>query len=390
MRGLPHMVGRVLILSAPVSILFGFSLKPALTFTLILLALAIVFVPFIGTRSKPIVRYGLWGVAGTVGLALVLTDVMGGTTDVHPTAPVVVKQLPSTTGTILWAQNNVISGVVPSTGAQKTVATLADGSIVSDAALSPDGGRYAIAFAPEANGVSAVDDLLKLMDLYIMPASGHEPKLLLNHTQAGGGISHPAWSTDGQYVFVVVKNDQTSATSIVRVTTADGTVAKIANFAGEPSCAPDGKTLVFVHIQASDGYAEVWRSNLDGSDAKAIKGSRFQNVVSPVVSPDGKTLAFSAPYIPTQKSSFAPRIPFFSPSVASAHGGNWEVYTLPLKGGTAEVRSAFAENQPRLVWSPTGDEIAVNADLGLYVIDLKQNRTNLFEVNIGNGLVWTR
>ena len=325
-----------------------------------------------------------------VGVALVLTDVIGGTTTVRPSAPVVVKQLPGVAGTVLWAQNNVLSGIVPATGAQPTAATLADGSIISDLALSPDGSNYALTYAPNANGTTAVDDLLKLMDLYVMPASSGQPRLLLSHGQAGGAISHPAWSSDGKFVYAVLTSDTSSATSIVRVTVADGSVVKIADSASGPSCAPDGKTLIFVHIQSSDGYAEVWRANLDGSNPKAIKGSRFQNVVSPVVSPDGKTLAFSAPYIPTRQSSLVPRIPFFSPSVASAHGGNWEVYTLPLKGGKAEVRTAFAENQPRLVWSPTGDELAVNADLGLYVVDLKQNRTNLFAVNIGNGLVWTR
>ena len=390
MRGLPHSIGRALFLSAPLAITIGLSLKPALTLLLVVLGAAIVLFPFVSVRSNVLVRYGLWGCAGVVGVALLLTDVMGGTTTLRPTAPVVVKQLPSTSGTILWAQNNVVSGVVPATGAQVTAATLADGSIISDVALAPDGDQYALAYAPNASGATAVDDLLKLMDLYVLPASGGQPQLLLSHAQAGGGISHPAWSIDGQFVYVVVTDDSSKATSILRVATAGGSTTKIADSSAEPSCDPDGKTLIFVHIQASDGYAEVWRSNLDGSNAKAIKGSRFSSIVSPVVSPDGRTLAFSAPYIPTQQNSFAPRIPFFGPYSASAHGGNWEVYTLPLKGGKAEVRTAFAENQPRLVWSPTGDELAVNADLGLYVIDLKQNRTDLFEVNIGNGLIWAR
>jgi len=386
MRGLSHPVSRALVLTVPLSIIFGLNLKPALTVLLILLALAIVVVPFLGARSIPMVRYSLWGVAVLVGVALIVTDVFGSTTIVLPGAPVVVKQLPGETGTVLWAQNNELTGVVPATGAAKTAVTLADGSAALDLALSPDGSRYALAYVPDASVANDAGALLKLTDLYILPAAGGQPKLLLGHVQAGGAISHPAWSTDGRFVYFVVASTTSSATTIERFTLADGSVTKIADSAAEPSCAPDGKTLIFVHVQSSDGYAEVWRSNLDGSDAKAIKGSRFQNVVSPVVSPDGKTLAFSAPYIPTQKSSL---IPFFGPSLASAHGGNWEVYTLPFKGGKAEVRTAIAENQPRIVWSPAGGELAINADLGLYVLDLKQNRANLFAVNIGTGLVWT-
>jgi hypothetical protein len=390
MRRYPRSIYRVFVL-LPVGLsLAGFDLLQMLTVLLVVVGLAILALPLMKLKRASGWRVGLWAFAGLVGVALVLTDVTGGTTVQRPNAPVVVKQLVADSGTILWAENNTLKSFAPAEGTEQTAVTLPDAAMASDLALSSSGDRYALAYAPNANGNVSVDDLLKIMDLYLLPRSGGSPTLLLTHDQAGGGMSTPAWSTDGNFVYVTVTNAETSASSIVRVAVRDGSTTKIADQASDPNCAPDGKTLVFVHRQPSDGYAEIWRSNLDGSHARAIKGSRFSNVVSPVVSPDDKTVAFSAPYIPTQQGRGGITIPFFSPSSASAHGGNWEVWTLSMKGGKATVRTAFAENAPRLVWSPSGDSLAVNADLGLYVIDLKQNKTDLFELNTGSGLVWAR
>lgn len=379
---------RAAVAVVPLLVLFGFGLKPALATILVLIGLAIVVVPFMPFKPSVVWRYGLWGCAGAVGVALILSDVLGGSSVVQPSAPVVVKTIPAASGSVIWAHGDNLQGFIPSSGNQNTLLTLATGSIVSDFALSPSGNSYALSYAPDTNGLLAGDNLLKLMDLYVLPREGGTPKLLLTHQLAGGGIGHLSWSIDGKYIFAAITVGQGSST-IVRVTRADGSVTKIATDASEPSCTPDGKSLIFVHSQATDGYAEIWRSNLDGSGARAIKGSRFQDVVSPVISPDGKTLAFSAPYIPSAQGQTRSALPWLNPSSVSAHGGNWELWTLPANGGKAEVRTAFAENRPRLVWSPAGGEIAVNADLGLYVVDLAQNRTNLFELNLGSGLVWS-
>ena len=94
--------------------------------------------------------------------------------------------------------------------------------------------------------------------------------------------------------------------------------------------------------------------------------------------------------IPPVQGSANPHLPLFGPARASAHGGNWEVWTLPLSGGDARVRTAIGEFRPRIAWSPDGEQIAINADLGLYVVDLSQNKDSLFDIYTGTGIVWTK
>ncbi len=370
----------------PALLVLGFDLRNVLIVLLVGVGLVIAGLPLAVPRSRSTWRYGLWIFAGLLGAGLLLTNLVSPAATVKPGPPQVVKQIATASGSIIWASNNTLVSFAPASGRQNTIATLKNGSIVSDVASSPSGDRFALAYAPDASGVPVGDNLLNIMDLYLLPNSGGSARQLLSHTKAGGAISHPTWSTDGNYVYVVVTPDHATTSSIFRVSMADGTATKIADQASEPSCTPDGRHLLFVRSQLSDGYAEIWIADLDGSHSKAIKGSRFPDVVSPVVSPDGKTLAFSAPFTPTQQS----RIPFLSPLTASAHGGNWEIWTLPVGGGKPQLRTAISENRPRVVWSPAGQQLAVNADLGLYVIDLKANKSNLFEVNIGSGLVWSR
>ena len=262
--------------------------------------------------------------------------------------------------------------------------TLAAGSEISDIALSPDGASYALIYAPASNGQEGG------IQLAVISRQGGEPHVLLSRAAAGGDLGHTTWSADGAYIFVTVTPPKSTTSSITRVALNGGAALKIADDASEPTCPPNGQTLIYVHTVPNAGYAQLWRSNLDGTDAKALSDAHYTDIVSPVVSPDGKTLAFSAPYVAPIQGNADPSLPYFGPARASAHGGNWEIWTVPWSGGTARVRTAIAEFRPRIAWSPAGDQIAINADLGLYVVNFNQNNDSLFDIYTGVGLIWTK
>ena len=319
-----------------------------------------------------------------LGLGVILSHGTGGAKSNGPRAPQIVKHDSAVAGTVYWSTNNTVEEFSPTTGTQKTAFTLASGSEISDLALSPDKISLALVYAPSTAGQEGG------IQLAMMPLKGGQPHTLLSHAAAGGDMSHASWSTDGKYIFVTVTPPKSTISSITRVSVNGGAQLKVADDASEPSCPPDGQTLIFVHSPPNAGYAELFRSKLDGSDAKAISDVHYMDIVSPVVSPDGKTLAFSAPYIPTVQGEGNPLLAIFGPADASAHGGNWEVWTMPLSGGTAHVRTNIAEFRPRIAWAPTGNQLGINADLGLYVVNLDKDKTSLFDIFTGTGLIWTQ
>jgi len=368
----------------PAFFFVSFDLQRVLIVMLVAIGLAIAAFPLIAPKAAPIWRYSIWSVAALLGIGVILSNSAGGARSNQPGAPQIVTRDSAATGTVYWANNNTIEAFVPTTGKQQTALTLSAGSEISDVARSPDGAAFALVYAPATTGQEGG------IQLAVLPLKGGEPHVLLSHAAAGGDMSHASWSTDGKFIFVTVTPPKSTVSSITRVSVDGAAPLKVADDASEPSCPPDGTTLIYVHTPPNAGYAQLWRSNLDGSDARALSDTHYLDIVSPVVSPDGKTLAFSAPYIPQAQGSTNPSLPFFGPAVASAHGGNWEVWTMPMSGGPARVRTNIAEFRPRIAWAPGGTELGINADLGLYVVNLKKNKTSLFDIFTGTGIVWTQ
>jgi Tol biopolymer transport system component len=368
----------------PSTLFVSFDAQRFLIVLLVAVGLAIAALPFLAPQARPIWRYSIWSCAIVLGLSVLLSHSDSGAKSNQPGAPRIVKRDSAAPGIVYWANNNTIDAFNPATGTQKTLLTLPAGSEISDLALSPDGNSFALVYAPATNDTEGG------IQLAVLPRAGGTPRLLLSHAAAGGDLGHAVWSPDGRSIFVMATPPKSTLSSLLRVSLDGATPLKIADNAGEPACTPDGRTLIFVHTDPNAGNAQLWRANLDGSDAKPLSTATYTDIVSPAVSPDGKTLAFSAPYVPPVQGRANPRLPLFGPASASAHGGNWEVWTLPLSGGNARVRTAIGEFRPRIAWSPAGDQIAIHADLGLYVIDLRKNNDSLFDIYTGTGIVWTR
>jgi Tol biopolymer transport system component len=374
----------VMLALVPGTLFVSFDLRQLLIVLLIAVGVVIAALPLLAPKARPIWRYSIWSCAVVLGLGVMLSHNAGGAKSNQPSAPRIVKSDSAASGVVYWANNNMVDQFNPATGTQKTVLKLPPGSEISDLALSPDGKSFALVYAPATNDTEGG------IQLAVVPRAGGTPRQLLSHEAAGGDLGHAVWSPDGRYVFVMSTPPKSTLSSLLRVSLDGSKPLKIADNAGEPACTPDGQTLIFVHTDPNAGNAQLWRANLDGSNTKPLSSATYTDIVSPAVSPDGKTLAFSAPYIPPVQGNANPHLPLFGPARASAHGGNWEVWTLPLSGGNAKVRTAIGEFRPRIAWSPASDQIAINADLGLYVINLNQNKDSLFDIYTGTGIVWTR
>lgn len=112
---------------------------------------------------------------------------------------------------------------------------------------------------------------------------------------------------------------------------------------GDVVLSPDGRTVVF-GVTSSDitkvkRTVNLWRMDPDGKNARPITFSDARDE-APAFSPDGSTLAF-----------------------VSSRSGDPQLYLLPLAGGEPRKATDFPGGVGSPVWSPSGRQIALTADV---------------------------
>lgn len=341
------------------------------------------------TISRAKRRKSRFAVAFLVALSVMLAGACGGggggTASPSVLGPVnvpLVSSVPGAPGTLVWSNGNTIMSMDPATGQRKTLATLPANRYFASPALSPDGRSFAAA-------TFQVNPPVAGADLYVVSRDGTEVKPLVSFQDAGGSLGYPSWSPDGAFIYATVNASASpEGSTIVRVPAGGGPLQKLVQGGNYPIISPDGKTLVFTKTNVAAGTGELWRANPDGTDAKPIPGALFAGVLKPVFSPDGTTLGFSADADPLQASTSSKRLPLFGPGVALAHGVPWDAWTIPVSGGTPERRSSIREDQPVLAWSPDGQWLGMNGEVGLYLIRLSDGHIYRIADHVGTGLAW--
>jgi Tol biopolymer transport system component len=158
---------------------------------------------------------------------------------------------------------------------------------------------------------------------------------------------------------------------------------------GEPSWAPDGRTLTFAHGErepGSWGSASVWRADLDGQNLRFLAPGE-----SPQWSPDGTKIAFlSFAYhgdaVPSvhavnadgshdrsfglgESLSWAPRDATLA---YESDGSRRRVYLIRAGGGIVSLKAARSPS-----WAPDGRRIAFERRGSIYVSDTNGKRQRL-------------
>lgn len=113
---------------------------------------------------------------------------------------------------------------------------------------------------------------------------------------------------------------------------------------GNPCISPDGRTVVYEvttsEIRTSKRSVNLWRTDPDGKNARALTFSDGKRNESATFSPDGKTLAF-----------------------VSDRSGEPQLWLLPLGGGEAQKRTDVPGGITGPVFSPDGKRIAFATDV---------------------------
>jgi Tol biopolymer transport system component len=149
-------------------------------------------------------------------------------------------------------------------------------------------------------------------DLYLMDASGGNPKQLTANSGANG---QPSTSPDGRYI--VFSSDRTGAPHIWRMDVDGGNQKQLTDKADDrPDCSPDGRWVVYVSTANKD---TIWKVGVDGGQPLQLTEKLS---FSPAISPDGKQIVCF--YLEDQNSPIKLAILPFQ--------GGQLVKTLPLAG----------------------------------------------------------
>jgi len=175
-------------------------------------------------------------------------------------------------------------------------------------------------------------------DVWVMPASGDEPRRLTDWTSNEG---RPRWSPDGMHIAFVSDHDATQQDVWV-VAAEGGMTRRVTTFnrevAGLPEWSPDGTSL-YVYTSTERG-AELYRVPVAGGRAQALQIplTTGSGVGGGSLSPDGAWYAYSA-----------------------VEGG-WAFIELSPSDGGATRRITHRKErvwQPYGIWSPDGSRLSV-------------------------------
>lgn len=210
-----------------------------------------------------------------------------------------------------------------------SLATL--GMAITGGAVAPDGAGIAFS-APAAGGGDPV--------LFTIPTAGGPARAL------GSPGGHVSWSPDGKWIAADRWSAGKKEYRLFRIRSSGSHTYQL-GVGAQPTWSRSGK-IAFVRANGPYGHSGLFVVDPSGRHARAMKTGVHWRTSRPAWSPDARRLAF----------------------VAERQGSDGQrsgaVFSVPAGGGSARQLTAFVpclnfgDCLRDLVWSPTGNQLAVS------------------------------
>ena len=238
--------------------------------------------------------------------------------------------------------------------------------VVDSPAWAPDGTAVAYTYARKTDPSGALAS-----GIWRIQADGSNARALVapGPDQA---LLHPTWSADGQFLYFTVQTgaftspirdflgDGVGERHVERLDLGSGTRTAVASSTLMLASNPVGDELVYLEdVLPQDASASaplqqrlVRRTLRTGETRVLVDTQQYFLMDAPQISPNGRWVAFSAinSASPTGRGPDFLQWLFFVPRPAAAHGLPWDIYLVPLAGGTPMRLTMLDEDEPYAVW----------------------------------------
>jgi len=271
-----------------------------------------------------------------------------------------------------------------SSGNSEVVFTADPKSLLTYAALSPDGTTLAITYAPPSEGIVQAG----YTNLYTLPLDASTDPQLVVEAGRWNTISNPAFSADSNSI--TYTHTQTLDAGlrinhvIDQVSIQSGEVHTIIDEGYASSLSADGEQLAYITTPESSTFDTLYVSSAAGEAPTSLAdGDLFLAIDTPIFSPDGSTIAFSAQ---ERESLISQGIDvLFGVQQASAHTeGVADIWAVSTSGGEPYKLAILRAQGLHLSYSPDGQYIAFVSTQGLYI--MQSDGTRLFRLQETDGL----
>jgi Tol biopolymer transport system component len=278
------------------------------------------------------------------------------------------------------------------TGEVATIFRSPKGAWIFYVTLSTDAKQLVMSYIPPSQSTASSNRAL-----YIMPLDTATPPqpLFLPPTPHDHYVQ-AEWLPDGKYIYYAHYNDNdqplgglSPAYDIFRMTYPEGQPEKIVDHAFWPRISSDSSKLVYVSVDQVSGKNELFLANANGSNPQrvAFSGPWIPEIIdTPIVSPDGKSILFSAPGpIQSYQPNWFER--FMGIQVAKAHSIPSDWWSVPVTGGVPTRLTRLQTINLFASISPDKQHIASLSGDGIFVMDL--DGSNLTRLILDPGVLGT-
>ena len=270
---------------------------------------------------------------------------------------------------------------------------------VNAPSFSPDGKQIAFTASSFTKDGSTSEEIR------ITNVDGTNPRVVISSNDPKTSIDYPAWSPDGNALFVTQDSSAQPSNEHVeidRISVNGGALSKVIDDGREANVSADGKKIVFARYDSKTYAASLWIANSGGSGAKRlVDDGTFATLFGARFSPDGQSIVFAASGPPSRKlpgvqgymqetpgneGACAVSIVFIClVETAQAHGLPWDLWLVNPTGTKFERLTNIGADSPVPAWSRDGKQIAFFDATGIYLLDWQKKSIHQVSDSRGYG-----